>query len=164
MELNQEEIDKQAKQNEGVFENDEQKVVGGRKLILVQLPEKIDNKKEAFKAGYKKISDITIKRVKRAGEKYQSVDNGFKVLELTDNPDRESLWSLGNLPNNENNNQFVLTHLALMYGYGLNYEATKISEKEIYMMKSEIPKTKDAIVILEQDPLTMRDTNYERYY
>ena len=150
-------IDKQAKQNEGVFENDEQKVVGGRKFILVQLPEKIDNKKEAFKAGYKKISDITIERVKRAGEKYKSVDNGFKVLELTDSPNRDDLWSLNNLPDGENSNQFTLTHLALMYGYGLNYEAIKISEKEIYIMKSEIAKTKDAIVILEQDPLTMRD-------
>ncbi len=157
MELNQDEIDKQAKQNEGVFENDEQKVVGGRKFILVQLPEKIDNKKEAFKAGYKKISDITIERVKRAGEKYKSVDNGFKVLELTDSPNRDDLWSLNNLPDGENSNQFTLTHLALMYGYGLNYEAIKISEKEIYIMKSEIAKTKDAIVILEQDPLTMRD-------
>jgi len=157
MELNQDEIDKQAKENEGIFENNEQKVVGGRKFILVQLPEKIDNKKEAYKAGYKHISDITIERVKRAGEKYQSVDNGFKVLELADNPDRQSLWSLGNLPINPSNNQFILTHLALMYGYGLNYETAKISEKEIYIMKSEIPKTKDAIVILEQDPLTMRD-------
>ena len=150
MELNQEELDKQAK--DGMFE-DKTTEVGGRKFILVQLPEKIDNKKEAFKAGYKHISDITIERVKRAGEKYKSVDNGFKVLQLADNPDREILWNLGNL----NDNEFILTHIALLYGYGLNYKLAKIAEKEIYMMKSEIEKTKDAIVILEKNLLTMKD-------
>jgi len=39
------------------------------KFILVQIPEKIDPKSEAFKAGYKKISDITIERNKRVVEK-----------------------------------------------------------------------------------------------
>jgi hypothetical protein len=78
MELNQEEIDKQAK--DGLFA-EKGAEVGGRKFILVQLPEKIDDKKEAFKAGYKKISDITIERVRRAGGKYKGVDAGFKVFQ-----------------------------------------------------------------------------------
>lgn len=38
---------------------------GNRKFILVQLPELTDSKSEAFKAGYKRISDITIERNKR---------------------------------------------------------------------------------------------------
>ncbi|GAB6082940.1 site-specific DNA-methyltransferase [Desulfuromonas carbonis] len=38
---------------------------GNRKFILVQIPELTDEKSEAFKAGYKKISDITIERNKR---------------------------------------------------------------------------------------------------
>ncbi len=38
---------------------------GNRKFILVQLPERTDEKSEAYKAGYKKISDITIERNKR---------------------------------------------------------------------------------------------------
>jgi adenine-specific DNA-methyltransferase len=38
---------------------------GNRKFILVQIPELTDDKSEAFKAGYKKISDITIERNKR---------------------------------------------------------------------------------------------------
>ncbi|MBD3244726.1 MAG: hypothetical protein GF335_01905 [Candidatus Moranbacteria bacterium] len=42
---------------------------GNRKFILVQVPEETDEKSEAYKAGYKKISDICIERVKRAGEK-----------------------------------------------------------------------------------------------
>lgn len=42
---------------------------GNRKYILVQLPEQTDEKSEAYKAGYKKISDITIERNKRVVEK-----------------------------------------------------------------------------------------------
>lgn len=42
---------------------------GNRKYILVQLPELTDPKTEAYKAGYKKISDITIERNKRVVEK-----------------------------------------------------------------------------------------------
>ncbi|MEI6410770.1 MAG: site-specific DNA-methyltransferase [Bacteroidota bacterium] len=42
---------------------------GSRKFILVQIPEATDEKSEAFKAGYKKISDITIERNKRVVEK-----------------------------------------------------------------------------------------------
>ena len=42
---------------------------GTRKYILVQVPEKTDEKSEAFNEGYKKISDITIERNKRVVEK-----------------------------------------------------------------------------------------------
>lgn len=42
---------------------------GTRKYILVQLPESTDEKSEAYKAGYKKISDITIERNLRVVEK-----------------------------------------------------------------------------------------------
>ncbi|MBV2195351.1 MAG: site-specific DNA-methyltransferase [Flavobacterium sp.] len=40
-----------------------------RKFILVQIPEVTDEKSEAFKAGYKKISDITIERNKRVADR-----------------------------------------------------------------------------------------------
>ncbi|MGI8466882.1 MAG: site-specific DNA-methyltransferase [Pyrinomonadaceae bacterium] len=42
---------------------------GNRKFILVQLPELTDEKSEAYKAGYKRISDITIERNRRVVEK-----------------------------------------------------------------------------------------------
>ena len=41
------------------------------KFILIQLPEKIDENEEAYKAGYKKISDITIERNKRVIQKIE---------------------------------------------------------------------------------------------
>jgi adenine-specific DNA-methyltransferase len=42
---------------------------GNRKFILVQIPEATDESNAAYKAGYKKISDITIERNKRVVEK-----------------------------------------------------------------------------------------------
>ena len=50
-----------------------------RQFILVQLPEKIAEKAEAFKAGYRVISDITMERVRRAGAKYKGVDTEFNT-------------------------------------------------------------------------------------
>jgi adenine-specific DNA-methyltransferase len=45
---------------------------GNRKFILVQIPEATDEKSEAFKAGFKKISDITIERNKRVVAKIEN--------------------------------------------------------------------------------------------
>jgi adenine-specific DNA-methyltransferase len=48
-----------------------------RKYILVQLPEATEENSEAYKAGYKKISDITKERIKRVIKKLDYKD-GFK--------------------------------------------------------------------------------------
>ena len=42
---------------------------GNRKFIMVQLPEKTDEKSEAHKAGYKNICEIGKERIRRAGKK-----------------------------------------------------------------------------------------------
>ena len=44
---------------------------GHRKFIMVQLPEKTDEKSEAYKAGYKTICEIGKERIRRAGQKIQ---------------------------------------------------------------------------------------------
>lgn len=61
---------------------------GHRKFIMVQLPEKTDEKSEAYKAGYKNICEIGKERIRRAGAKIkegsplttQNLDIGFRVL------------------------------------------------------------------------------------
>lgn len=61
---------------------------GNRKFIMVQLPEKTDEKSEAYKAGYKNICEIGKERIRRAGAKIkeenplgtQQLDVGFRVL------------------------------------------------------------------------------------
>ena len=63
---------------------------GERKSINIQLPEKCDEKSEAFKSGYETIADIAKERIRRVGEKIQEEnpdfkgDLGFKVLKLSD--------------------------------------------------------------------------------
>ena len=71
---------------------------GHRKFIMVQLPEKCDEKSEAYKAGYKNICEIGKERIRRAGEKIlkeqlannnstlnspnSKLDIGFRVFKL----------------------------------------------------------------------------------
>ena len=64
---------------------------GHRKFIMVQLPEKTDEKKEAYKAGYKNICEIGKERIRRAGRKIKEdagltapadLDIGFRCLRL----------------------------------------------------------------------------------
>lgn len=65
---------------------------GNRKFIMVQLPEKTDEKSEAYKAGYKNICEIGKERIRRAGKKIkednkdkegiEKLDIGFRVFRL----------------------------------------------------------------------------------
>ena len=71
-----------------------------RKFIMVQLPEKTDEKSEAYKAGYPNICEIGKERIRRAGKKilaelaekdnstlhspHSTLDVGFRVLKLDD--------------------------------------------------------------------------------
>lgn len=65
---------------------------GNRKFIMVQLPEIIDEKSEALKAGYKNIAEISKDRIRRAGkqilennankEGIENLDIGFRVLKI----------------------------------------------------------------------------------
>lgn len=72
---------------------------GNRKFIMVQLPEKTDEKSEAYKAGYKNICEIGKERIRRAGKKVkeeaglsaQNLDTGFRVLKL-DSSNMENVY------------------------------------------------------------------------
>lgn len=63
---------------------------GNRKFIMVQLPEAIDEKHEAYKAGYKTIAEISKERIRRAGAQILegdchenwNKDIGFRVLKV----------------------------------------------------------------------------------
>lgn len=57
------------------------------KFVMVQLPEKIDDKKEAYAKGYKLITEIGEERIRRAGEqiikeKQVDIDSGFRVYKI----------------------------------------------------------------------------------
>ena len=72
---------------------------GSRSFIMVQIPEKTDEKSAAYKAGYTNLCQIGEERIRKAGEKIQSTisdgesdiftqsdksetDTGFRVLKL----------------------------------------------------------------------------------
>ncbi|WP_304969891.1 site-specific DNA-methyltransferase [Romboutsia ilealis] len=65
---------------------------GNRKFIMVQLPEQVDEKSDAYKSGYKNICDIGKERIRRAGDKIlkdnkdkegiENLDIGFKVFRV----------------------------------------------------------------------------------
>lgn len=62
---------------------------GHRKFIIVQLPEKIEHDKPAFRAGYHTIDEIGRERIKRATAKIKEetgadIDYGFKLYRLNE--------------------------------------------------------------------------------
>lgn len=74
---------------------------GNRKFIMVQLPEKTDEKSEAFKAGYRNICEISKERIRRAGEKIKAehatsaptLDIGFRVLKVAESNMKDVYYS-----------------------------------------------------------------------
>lgn len=60
-----------------------------RRFICVQLPERIDETRDSFKAGYETICDLGKERIRKVGEKIKSqyanqFDVGFRVLKLAE--------------------------------------------------------------------------------
>lgn len=89
---------------------------GNRKFICVQMPEKTEEGSEAYKAGYKTISDIAKERIRRVIDKINKeqedkkdliteledkkpLDLGFKVFKLQ--PSNFKIWHGSKLENDE---------------------------------------------------------------
>lgn len=125
-----------------------------RKFIMIQLPEKLEEKSEAYKMGYKNICEIGKERIRRAGEKVisenkdkkgvEDLDIGFKVLKLDSsnikkwNPDYDNLElsfedMLDNFISNRTEED-VVYEIMLKYGIDLTYpvEEKIINGKKIY--------------------------------
>lgn len=130
---------------------------GNRKFILVQLDEKIDEKKSktAFdfcknELGSKEpvISDITIERVKRAGNKLEkpNLDTGFCVYDLTDKDTliQKSDGSLELYLNRDLTPLDKALNLALQSGKTID-----IRSEEIY--KDKLYKFDDSYYIISYD-------------
>ncbi len=131
---------------------------GGRKCISVQLPEPTDKKSEAYKAGYKKISEITKERIRRAGQKIKEenpdsgVDTGFKVFKLSesnfkqwdDTPKSKAALQLAFEEYKDNvkegaNQLDMLYEVILAKGLSLNSEVIEkeVGGKNMFSVKSD---------------------------
>ncbi|HCY77649.1 MAG TPA: site-specific DNA-methyltransferase [Ignavibacteriales bacterium] len=121
-----------------------------RKFIQVQLPERIDENSEAYKAGFKTISEIGKERIRRAAKKIakenplftKELDLGFKVFKLNTsnikawdgNPENleKSLWDTQDNIKESRTEEDVLYEILLKYGLDLTLP---IEEKEISGLK-----------------------------
>ena len=126
---------------------------GNRKFIMVQLPEKTDEKSEAYKAGYKNICEIGKERIRRAGKKVkeeaglqgQNLDTGFRVLKL-DSSNMEEVYytpqefSMGSLFNEnvkaDRSNEDLLFQVMLDLGIELSakIETKQIAGKQVHIV------------------------------
>lgn len=68
---------------------------GNRKFILIQIPEATDKSNEAFKAGYKKISEITIERNKRVVQKIIEEKKNLQPDLFTNGQNEDAIKGLG---------------------------------------------------------------------
>ena len=125
---------------------------GNRKFIMVQLPEEIEEKSEAYKAGFHTISDIGQERIRRAGEKIieehpgasEHLDIGFKVLKLDKSNIREwnvdfkelekQITSYDNMFVPNRTELDVVYEIMLKYGLELTYPVNtfQVNGKNIY--------------------------------
>lgn len=127
---------------------------GHRKFILVQLPEKTDEKSEAYKAGYKNICEIGKERIRRAGKKIKEdavlkatadLDIGFRCLRLDESnmrpvyytPDevgQEDLFSLVDNVKSDRTPEDLLFQVMLDLGVLLSspIEVKEIAGKKVF--------------------------------
>lgn len=117
---------------------------GNRKFIMVQLPEKTDEKSEAYKAGYINICEIGKERIRRAGDKINEeiakknaqlglgeeekplVDIGFRVLKVDSTNMKDVYYAANEYNQNmlldlESNIKEDRTDLDLLYGVLLDW-------------------------------------------
>jgi adenine-specific DNA-methyltransferase len=147
---------------------------GSRKFILVQLPEATNEKSEAFKAGYKTISQITIERVKRAGAKIKAekpeVDTGFKTLRLAKSLFPQNMFEVDSemseeekvkaweayLEKSKQAHLFdfkpdeLLVEIALKDGFDLNFKAEPMKEFKKNKVLDVSDGEKTALVCLDE--------------
>ena len=127
---------------------------GHRKFIMVQLPEKTDEKSEAYKAGYKNICEIGKERIRRAGRKIKEdaglaapadLDIGFRCLRLDESnmkpvyytPDevgQQDLFSLVDNVKEDRTPEDLLFQVMLDLGVLLSspIEVKKIAGKKVF--------------------------------
>lgn len=139
---------------------------GNRKYIMVQLPEKCDEKSEAYKAGYRTICDIGKERIRRAGKIIKDehlsatgLDVGFRVLKLDSSNMKDvyykpSDYSQGFLGQLEDNIKADRTPLDLLFQVMLDLGkplSAKIEEREIAGKKVFVVDDNDLVACFDSD-------------
>ena len=149
---------------------------GSRKYICVQIPEMIDKKEPAFSKGFRKITDITIERLKVSGRsiaaenRIEKLDTGFRVMNLNKSffpqntfmpdPEKSETENIKALEDHltaaaqmrlfeEDEFHGVVTEIALKNGFGLFYTLTSIDEFTANAVYRLAGNDKDALLCLD---------------
>lgn len=127
---------------------------GKRKFIMVQLPEKCNEKSQAYKEGYRTICDIGEERIRRAAnnikrETNANIDYGFRVYEIDSSNMKDIYYKPNELKQTQlsmfesnikedRNSEDILTQVILDLGLTLDLkvEKKKIMGNEIYFVEN----------------------------
>ena len=117
---------------------------GNRKFIMVQAPEKCNEKSEAYRNGFNNICDIGQERIRRAAKKIKEetnaeIDYGFRVYKIDSSNMKDVYYKPNDIKQEQlklfesnikedRSNEDLLTQVILDLGLTLDL---KISEKEI---------------------------------
>jgi len=155
------------------------------RFILVQIPEQINEKHVAHKAGYKTIAELCIDRLKKAGKRITEngeifSDVGFRVYRLAESHFEENRFKfdpsksekenvaaltkhieIASQPRifNENEMADIITEISLKNGYGLFYTLERMERRfpgnTVYRLSGN---GKDTILCLDVE---LREKNVE---
>ena len=68
---------------------------GERSFLIVQMPEQIEKRHDAYKKGFRKVSEITKRRLEIAGDNIikekKGVDTGFRKYVVTPFPNEDGM-------------------------------------------------------------------------
>lgn len=152
-----------------------------RKFIMVQLPEVIDEKTEAYKAGYKNICEVGKERIRRAGEQIKdewekehpsdalfsnddkfTTDIGFKVFKLDSTNiqpwdseielSENKLFDYTEVFKPDRSKEDILYEIMLKYGvFDMHAEEVVINGKTMYRVG------KRYMIVCLEDEITSED-------
>ena len=127
---------------------------GNRRFICVQLPEEIDAKAEAAKAGFTTIAEIAKERIRRAGRQIREnlpadtpLDTGFKVFKQGASAFNNGQPPAGVLRETpdlyvdtvkaDSNRESLLYELVLRFGLSLTCPVNWDADREIHWVENE---------------------------
>ncbi len=105
---------------------------GNRKYMCIQLPELCDVKSEAFKSGYKTISDLSMERIRRASKKIKTeIDQEIQAL------DAKIKKLQGELPTQETKDEIenLKSQVSSLQSQDLGFKVLKLDDSNFKQWK-----------------------------
>lgn len=134
---------------------------GNRKYICVQMPEETPEDSEARKAGFNKISDIAVERIKRAAQKIRSErpsysgDLGVRVYRVTDSNFPQ--WHARSFDSDSELEKSLFAHVGKMASGDERNRATEVLLKSGYDLSTSIDEKNGFLLAEDSVALVLKD-------